>query len=48
MQKYTTIRELKNCLDDNFKTDSDCEVIISVVKKFYNGSLLDAVKKSLN
>ncbi len=41
-------RELKNNLDDNFKTDSDCEVIISVVNKFYNGSLLDAVKKSLN
>ena len=41
-------RELKNGLDDNFKTDSDCEVIISVVKKFYNGSLMDAVKKSLN
>ena len=39
--------ELKNCLQDDFKTDSDCEVIISVVKKFYNGSLLDAVKKSL-
>ena len=41
-------KELKNSLDDNSKTDSDCEVIISVVKKFYKGSLLDAVKKSLN
>ena len=41
-------RELKNGLDDDFKTDSDCEVIISVVKKFYNGNLLDAVKKALN
>jgi asparagine synthase (glutamine-hydrolysing) len=39
--------ELKNCLDDYFKTDSDCEVIISVIKQFYNGSLLDAVRKSL-
>lgn len=41
-------RELKSCLDDDFKTDSDCELIISVVKKFYNTSLLDAVKKSLD
>lgn len=40
-------RELKNCLKDNFKTDSDCEVIISAVKRFYNGSLIDAVKKSM-
>ena len=40
-------RELKNCLEDDFKTDSDCEVIISVVKRFYNGSLLDALEKSL-
>jgi len=41
-------KELKNCLDDNFKTDSDCEVILSVVNKFYEGSLFDAVKKSLD
>ncbi len=41
-------RELKNCLADDFKTDSDCEVIISVVKHFYTGSLIDAVKKSLD
>ena len=27
-------RELKNCLKDDFKTDSDCEVIISVIKRF--------------
>ncbi len=40
-------RELKNCLEDDFKTDSDCEVIISVVKRFYNGSLFDALEKSL-
>ena len=41
-------RELKNCIDDEYKTDSDCEVIISVIKQFYNGSLLEAVKKSLD
>lgn len=40
-------RELKNCLEENFKTDSDCEVIISVVKRFYNGSLVDAIERSL-
>ena len=41
-------RQLKSCIKDNFKTDSDCEVIINVIKEFYNGSLIDAVKKSLN
>jgi asparagine synthase (glutamine-hydrolysing) len=39
--------QIKNCLDDKYNTDSDCEVIISLVKKFYSGSLLNAVKKSL-
>jgi asparagine synthase (glutamine-hydrolysing) len=41
-------RQLKHSLDDNFKTDSDCEVIISVVENFYSGNLRDAVKKALN
>ena len=41
-------KDLENCVDDYYETDSDCEVIISVIKKFYNGSLLDAVKKSLD
>ncbi len=41
-------KQIKNCLDDKYNTDSDCEVIISLVKKFYKGSLLNAVKKSLN
>jgi asparagine synthase (glutamine-hydrolysing) len=40
-------REIKKCIKDDFKTDSDCEVIISAVKQFYNGSLVDAVKRSL-
>ena len=41
-------RQIKNCLDDEYDTDSDCEVILSLVKKFYKGSLLKAVKKSLD
>ena len=41
-------KQIKDCIDDKYKTDSDCEVIISLVKKFYNGSLLGAVQKSLN
>ncbi len=41
-------KQLKNCIKDKFKTDSDCEVIINVIQEFYNGSLIDAVKKSLN
>jgi asparagine synthase (glutamine-hydrolysing) len=41
-------RKIKNCLDDNYSTDSDCEVIISLVNRFYNGSLLNAVKNSLD
>jgi asparagine synthase (glutamine-hydrolysing) len=40
-------REIKKCYKDNYKTDSDCEVIISTIKRLYKGSLLDAVKKSL-
>ena len=41
-------KQIKNCLDDKYNTDSDCEVIISLVKKFYKGSLLSAVKQSLD
>ena len=41
-------RQIKNCLTDDYNTDSDCEVILSLVKKFYKGSLLNAVKMSLN
>lgn len=40
-------RELKKCYKDDYQTDSDCEVIISVVNNHYNGSLLEAVEKSL-
>jgi asparagine synthase (glutamine-hydrolysing) len=41
-------RELKKCCNDEYKTDSDCEVIISIIKKFYNGSLSNAVKKAVH
>jgi asparagine synthase (glutamine-hydrolysing) len=40
--------KLKSCIKDNYTTDSDCEVIIDVIKEFYNGSLLDAVNKSFS
>ena len=41
-------KQIKSCLDDKYNTDSDCEVIISLVKRFYNGSLVNAVKNSLH
>ena len=31
-------KQIKNCIDDRYNTDSDCEVIISLVKRFYKGS----------
>ncbi|MGB9979448.1 asparagine synthase (glutamine-hydrolyzing) [Methanobacterium sp.] len=40
-------RELKNKFNINFRTDSDCEIIISLIKMFYNGSLYDAVIKTI-
>ncbi len=39
--------ELKKEIGHNFKSDSDCEVIIGLVKKFYQGSLHSALIKSL-
>ncbi len=38
-------KELKNQFKVDLKTDSDCEIIISLIKKFYNGSLYNAVVK---
>ncbi len=40
-------RELKKCYKENYQTDSDCEVIISVVNHYYNGSLVEAVEKTI-
>ncbi|MBM4241324.1 MAG: asparagine synthase (glutamine-hydrolyzing) [Euryarchaeota archaeon] len=40
-------KELKQDLKSDFKTDSDCEVITKLVKKFYHGSLADAVIKAV-
>ena len=40
-------KELKNKFNIDFKTDSDCEIIISLIKKFYEGSLYDAVVKTI-
>lgn len=41
-------KELKNKFNIDFKTDSDCEIIISLIKMFYNGSLYDAVVKTID
>ena len=40
-------RELKKQFQDDLNSDSDCEIIISIIKKFHRGSLLEAVKKSI-
>lgn len=40
-------KELKQGHKEDYLTDSDCEVIISVVNKFYDGSLVDAVEKTI-
>lgn len=40
-------KELKNKFNIDFKTDSDCEIIISLIKIFYEGSLYDAVIKTI-
>ena len=39
-------KELKNKFGIDFKTDSDCEIIVSLINIFYNGSLYDAVVKT--
>ncbi len=40
-------RELKDEFKADFKTDSDCEIIITLIKKFYDGSLYSAVIKTI-
>ncbi len=40
-------QELKKYLNIEFKSDSDCEVIIHLVKKFYNDSLKQAVLETV-
>ncbi|MDI6644077.1 MAG: asparagine synthase (glutamine-hydrolyzing) [Methanobacteriaceae archaeon] len=40
-------QELKEDLKDNCITDSDCEVILNLICKFYKSSLADAVKKAV-
>ena len=40
-------KELKNKFNIDFKTDSDCEIIISLIKMFYDDSLYDAVIKTI-
>ncbi|MGZ7117781.1 MAG: asparagine synthase (glutamine-hydrolyzing) [Methanobacterium sp.] len=40
-------RELKKQFKDEFKTDSDCEIILSIIKRFNQGNLNEAVQKTL-
>ncbi len=40
-------KELKSKFGIDFKTDSDCEIIVRLINKFYNGSLYDAVVKTI-
>ena len=40
-------RELKYQFRDDFKSDSDCEIILSLIKRFHTGSLCDAVTKTV-
>ena len=40
-------RELKKQFKDEFKSDSDCEVILSLIKRFHNSPLFEAVEKAI-
>lgn len=40
-------RELKEKFMDEFKSDSDCEVILSLIKRFHHGQLDEAVEKTM-
>lgn len=40
-------RELKKEFHDSFKTDSDCEIILTLIKRFHQGSLNKAVEKAM-
>ena len=40
-------KELKNKFNINFKTDSDCEIIIRLIERFDDGSLYEAVIKTI-
>jgi asparagine synthase (glutamine-hydrolysing) len=40
-------RKLKKQFKDEFESDSDCEVMLSLIKKFHNCSLFEAVEKAI-
>ncbi len=40
-------RELKKTLHTKYQTDSDCEVILSIIEENYSGSLIDSVIESV-
>jgi asparagine synthase (glutamine-hydrolysing) len=39
--------ELKKQFKDEYESDSDCEVILSLIKRFHNSSLFEAVEKAI-
>lgn len=40
-------RQLKKEFHEDFKTDSDCEIILTLIKRFHQGSLNKAVEKAM-
>ncbi len=40
-------KELKKQFKDEFKSDSDCEVILNLIIRFHNSSLFEAVEKAI-
>ena len=40
--------KLKKEFNLDFRTDSDCEVILSLIQRFYEGSLNESIKKVIN
>ncbi len=41
-------RELKNEFNEEFRTDSDCEIILTLINRFNQGNLKKAVEETIN
>jgi len=46
-EKSEIFRGLKKEFHEDFKTDSDCEIILTLIKRFHQGSLNKAVQKAI-